>query len=96
LLHQEHFLTAEDKASLEEIQETKQNSPKSSTHETGSLIEGESSSKEEVTEVKNMTEDQIQVAANGEIRLLCNVQHSLVCNWNDLQMVFSVCAFTLV
>jgi hypothetical protein len=76
LLHQEHFLSTEDKAAVEGTQETKQNSPKSNPHETGSLIEGASLSKEEATEIKNTTEDQSQLAANGEIHLLCHVLSS--------------------
>jgi hypothetical protein len=76
LLHRKHFLSAEGKAAVAETQETKQNSPKASPPETGSLIEGASSSKEEATEVKNTNEDQIEVAANGEIHLLCHVLSS--------------------
>jgi hypothetical protein len=80
LLHQKRFLSAEDKAAVAETQETKQNSPKAGHHETGSLLEGasssSSSSKEDATEVKNMNEDQIQVAANGEIHPLCHVHSS--------------------
>jgi hypothetical protein len=76
----EHILSVEDKASLEETRETKQNSPKSNLHETGNLIEGASSSKEEVIEVKNVTEGPIQVADSGEINFLCHVQDSIVCN----------------
>jgi hypothetical protein len=75
-----HFLYVEDKTSVEETQENKQNSPKSSPHETGNPIDGASSSKEDAIEVKNTTEDQIQVADSGEINFLCHVQHSLLCN----------------
>jgi hypothetical protein len=65
LLCLEHFLSAENKALVEETQETKQNSPKNSPHETGSLIEGESSSKDDVKEVKSNMEGQTQAADNG-------------------------------
>ncbi|PNF22902.1 UBX domain-containing protein 4 [Cryptotermes secundus] len=58
-------VSPEDKAAVAETQETKQDSPKATPHETGSFIVGASSSKEEATEVKNMNEDQIQVAANA-------------------------------
>lgn len=58
-------VSPEDTAAVEETQETKQNSPKSSPHDMGSLIEGASSSKEEATEIKNITEDVSQVAANA-------------------------------
>jgi hypothetical protein len=79
LLCWEHFLYVEDKASVEETQENKQNSPKGSPHETGNSIDGASSSKEDAIEV-NLTEDKIQVADSGEINFLRHVQHSLVCN----------------
>jgi hypothetical protein len=70
LLHQEHFLSAVDQASVTGTQETKQNSPKLTSDQAGCLVEDASTSKEEMVEVTNVSESQTQAAANGESRLL--------------------------
>jgi len=79
LLHQEHFLSAEGEAAATGAQDTKQNSPQIIPDRAGYVVESASTSKEEVVQVTNASENQTQATANGESHLfLWLVMYSLV------------------
>ena len=79
MLHQEHFLSAEGGAAATGMQDTKQNSPKIIPDRAGCVVEGASTSKEEVVQVTNTSDSQTQEAANGKSRLFLGpVTYSVV------------------
>ena len=69
MLHQEHFLSAEGEAAATGMQDTKQNSPQIIPDRAACVVEGASTSKEEVVQVTNASDNQTQAAANGESRI---------------------------
>jgi len=72
-------LSTEGEAAATGTQDTKQNSPKIIPDRAGCVVEGASTSKEEVVEVTNASDSQTQAAANGESHLfLWLVTYSVV------------------
>lgn len=69
MLYQEHFLSAESEAAATVMQDTKQNSPKIIPDRAGCVVEGASTSREEVVQVTNASDSQTQAAAPGESHL---------------------------
>jgi hypothetical protein len=69
LLLQDHFLSTENQTSAAGTQETKEDSTETSPDKAGSMCEGASTSREEVMEVKNASENQTEASANGESHL---------------------------
>ena len=69
MLHQVPFLSAEDEASATGTQDTEQNSPEIVPDRAGCMVEGASTSKEEVVQVTDASDSQTQAAANGESHL---------------------------
>lgn len=61
-----HFLSTESEAAVTGMQDTKQKSPKIIPDRAGCVVEGASTSKEEVVEVTKASESQTQAAAPGE------------------------------
>lgn len=70
MLHQEHFLSAGSEAAATGIQDTKQNSPNIIPDRAGCMVEGASTSEEEVVQVTNVSDGQTQAAAPGESPVL--------------------------
>lgn len=72
-------MSTESEAAATGMQDTKQNSPKITPDRAGCVVEGASTSKEEVVQVTNASDTLTQAAAAGESRLfLWLVTYSVV------------------